>query len=243
MTKAFFLAIFLLILAPAVVFASSDVDSDDDGLSDEEEAIYHTDPENSDTDWDGYTDGEEVKNGYSPLFSDGKKMFEVDFDSDGLNDWLEIQFRSDLTKPETDKDGFNDFDEVMYGYSPVDPSPQSRLEKLVEVDKARQHLYYYVSKIKVLDYPVSTGVRGMETPSGNFKIISKAPVKHYAGPGFNYPNAKWNLEFKKGVYLHGAYWHNDFGVRSRSHGCVNMRTEDAEALYKYTSVGVKVVVK
>jgi hypothetical protein len=45
----------------------TDVDSDGDGLSDEEEATYGTDPENSDTDGDGYPDGDEVLAGYNPL--------------------------------------------------------------------------------------------------------------------------------------------------------------------------------
>jgi len=43
------------------------VDSDSDGLSDEEEARYGTDSNNPDTDGDGYTDGEEVKSGHNPL--------------------------------------------------------------------------------------------------------------------------------------------------------------------------------
>jgi hypothetical protein len=43
-------------------------DSDDDGLSDYEEMfIYNTFPLVSDTDGDGYLDGEEVENGYNPL--------------------------------------------------------------------------------------------------------------------------------------------------------------------------------
>ena len=44
------------------------VDTDDDGLRDyEEKEIYHTDLNNSDTDNDGYSDGDEVKAGYNPL--------------------------------------------------------------------------------------------------------------------------------------------------------------------------------
>jgi hypothetical protein len=44
------------------------VDTDGDGLSDYEEVrIYHTDPLKADTDGDGHNDGEEVKNGYNPL--------------------------------------------------------------------------------------------------------------------------------------------------------------------------------
>ena len=42
-------------------------DSDGDGLSDQEEKIYHTDPFNPDTDGDGYLDGEEVLHGHDPL--------------------------------------------------------------------------------------------------------------------------------------------------------------------------------
>lgn len=42
-------------------------DTDGDGLSDGEEVnIYHTDPLNPDTDGDGYKDGVEVQNGYNP---------------------------------------------------------------------------------------------------------------------------------------------------------------------------------
>jgi hypothetical protein len=41
-------------------------DSDQDGLSDQEEKSYGTDPFQADTDGDGYTDGAEVKSGYDP---------------------------------------------------------------------------------------------------------------------------------------------------------------------------------
>jgi hypothetical protein len=43
------------------------LDSDQDGLSDEEEKSLGTDPYNKDTDNDGYSDGVEVKTGYDPL--------------------------------------------------------------------------------------------------------------------------------------------------------------------------------
>jgi len=43
------------------------LDSDQDGLSNDEEKTYGTDPNNADTDGDGYSDGVEVKGGYNPL--------------------------------------------------------------------------------------------------------------------------------------------------------------------------------
>ncbi|MFH1183218.1 MAG: hypothetical protein V1690_03070 [Candidatus Moraniibacteriota bacterium] len=45
----------------------SKVDSDNDGLPDEQEKEKGTDPKKADTDGDGFLDGQEVKNGYDPL--------------------------------------------------------------------------------------------------------------------------------------------------------------------------------
>lgn len=42
-------------------------DSDQDGLSDSEEASYGTNPNNADSDGDGYSDGVEITSGYDPL--------------------------------------------------------------------------------------------------------------------------------------------------------------------------------
>lgn len=52
------------------------VDSDQDGLSNEEERLYKTDPQKRDTDGDSYSDGVEVKSGYDPLKpAPGDKIF------------------------------------------------------------------------------------------------------------------------------------------------------------------------
>lgn len=49
-------------------------DTDKDGLSDYDEVkIYGTDPVMSDSDGDGYLDGDEIKNGYNPL-GDGQLL-------------------------------------------------------------------------------------------------------------------------------------------------------------------------
>ncbi|MBI5766065.1 hypothetical protein HZA71_02440 [Candidatus Falkowbacteria bacterium] len=53
-------------------------DSDNDGLTDSAEVkIYKTDPLNPDTDGDGYKDGPEVSNGYDPTKPGGARLFNV----------------------------------------------------------------------------------------------------------------------------------------------------------------------
>jgi hypothetical protein len=49
------------------VIAEDSQDTDQDGIPDYIEKIIGTDPLNSDTDGDGYLDGEEIENGYNPL--------------------------------------------------------------------------------------------------------------------------------------------------------------------------------
>jgi len=51
-----------------------EIDTDKDGLPDYMENLYGTDPNNPDTDGDGYKDGEEVESGYDPLISGNAKL-------------------------------------------------------------------------------------------------------------------------------------------------------------------------
>lgn len=71
----FFFFFGLLILSTAVFVFATDTastknifqDTDQDGLSNDEEKLYGTDPMNKDTDGDGYSDEVEIMSGYNPL--------------------------------------------------------------------------------------------------------------------------------------------------------------------------------
>lgn len=62
-------------------------DFDQDGLSNDEETLYGTDPNISDTDGDGYSDGTEVESGYDPLKpAPGDKIITVRSDIEKNNE-------------------------------------------------------------------------------------------------------------------------------------------------------------
>lgn len=52
--------------------------------------------------------------------------------------------------------------------------------------------------------------------------------------GFELRDVPWIQYFAAGYALHGAYWHDSFGV-PRSHGCVNMAPIDARLVFLWTN--------
>lgn len=232
--------LFFLTYHPIVLHSEANTDPDGDGLTDTEEVLYHTNPLNADTDHDSYLDGDEIHSGYSPHVSGKVTLLDHDYDNDGLNDEFEITFGSDLGVTDTDHDGFSDFEEIANGYSPVDITTSTVYARHIEVDKTHQRTYFIVNGIKLFDFPVSTGNPWTETPSGDFIIDLMAPNKRYIGIDYDLPNVHWNMRFKPHYYLHAAYWHANFGVETMSHGCVNMREEDAKKLYRYAVPGMSV---
>ena len=77
------------------------------------------------------------------------------------------------------------------------------------------------------------------TPLGPHPIWRKAVSLHMSGGttggGFDLPGIGWVTVFvANGVAIHSTYWHNNFGV-AMSHGCVNVRPDDARWIFRWTS--------
>lgn len=206
-----------------------------------------TDAQLVDTDGDGYSDAVELQNGYSPWHGEGKRLREVDSDQDLLWDDWELALGTDRLNFDTDGDGYHDGAEVLYGYDPLSSMPR-KVQKRIEVLLAEQKLRYFFGDVKLDDFSISGGLPRTPTPVGNFTVLKKRPTVWYAGPGYNYPDTQWNLMFKRGnglnYYIHGAYWHNNFGT-VRSAGCVNVPYEYAYMgrLYDWADVGTPISVQ
>ena len=77
---------------------------------------------------------------------------------------------------------------------------------------------------------------------GSYTIQRKYVSTRMTGPDYDLPGVPYTMYFYQGYALHGTYWHSNFG-QPMSHGCVNMRTSDAEWLYQFAPVGTAVRVQ
>ncbi len=89
-------------------------DTDGDGLINQREAEFGTDPNNPDTDGDGLLDGEEV-------FQAQTNPLNPDTDGDGLKDGDEVRRGTNPLNADTDGDGLRDGDEVRLSTNPLNP--------------------------------------------------------------------------------------------------------------------------
>ncbi|MCW1891686.1 MAG: L,D-transpeptidase family protein [Candidatus Uhrbacteria bacterium] len=151
-----------------------------------------------------------------------------------------------LTSVQSDGDARSELASVSV--APLATS-QTNAAKYIVVDISEQRLYAYERGREVKTFLISSGVTKHSTPIVDTQVSEKIPVKRYrwiygAGNPDNYdlPNVKWNLRIYGPVYIHGAYWHNNFGHRM-SHGCVNVHYTNAEWVYNWADVGTPVSIR
>jgi hypothetical protein len=123
--------------------------------------------------------------------------------------------------------------------SPLSPEVPAE-EKSIVVDLDAQMVTAFEGEKMVFSERCSSGARGTETPKGNFRTYHKGPSVHMTNQGdaveniYNLPGVPWCSFFTGlGHAFHGTYWHNDYG-RPRSHGCVNLPSDAAKFLYRWS---------
>ncbi len=132
--------------------------------------------------------------------------------------------------------------------SPISPEVPYA-EKRIEVSLAHQYLNAFEGDTAVFGTQISSGLgqvvvpQGTQTPRGRFHVTSKMPSKHMgsiaasgAPDSYILPGVPWTIffVFESGVAFHGTFWHNNFGV-PMSHGCINMRNQDAKWLFRWVT--------
>ena len=100
-----------------------------------------------------------------------------------------------------------------------------------------QRVTFYDADGWILRAPVSTGIKGRETPAGVFAVVDKE-VDHHS----NMYDDAWMPHMQRvtwnGIALHGG----PLPGYAASHGCVRMPFGFAEKLYGKTRIGMRVII-
>lgn len=239
-------AFFCFLLLVFHVSANTLSDFDNDGVPDKDEKeVYQTDFQKKDTDGDGFTDYEELINGYSPHNKEKVKLSKNDQDKDGLTDEMELKFKTDLLDPDTDGDGYEDGTEIKNGYSPLEKDGV-KLSKRIEINTEKQELSYFLGGVKMDTFQISSGKPSMPTPKGNYSIINKHP-KAWSSYGLWMPywmglgTGKFGIH-QLPVWPNGYREGKDHLGSPVSHGCIRLGVKEAKVLYNWARVGTPVYI-
>lgn len=111
--------------------------------------------------------------------------------------------------------------------------------KWIHVDLTEQVLVAYEGDRAVFATLVSSG-KGEEhaTPTGLFRISEKHISTTMRGEDpeegvYEVQQVPWTLFYHDDYAIHGAYWHDEFGM-TRSHGCTNVSPIDARWLFYWS---------
>ena len=129
----------------------------------------------------------------------------------------------------------------------------SSSNKRIEVNLTTQTLTAFENDQNVGCFLISSGKWG-RTPVGTYYIWAKVKSQKMSGGvkelGTYYylPNVPYIMFFyndkvakKLGYSLHGTYWHSNFGY-PMSHGCVNMKTSEAEIIYNWADDKTPIII-
>ena len=105
---------------------------------------------------------------------------------------------------------------------------------LIDIDKSAQRMTVTVNGSQLYDWPVSTGRRGYETPSGTFRPF-RMEIDHYSEEWDNAPMPYSIFFTQTGVAIHGTYEVRHLG-RPASHGCGKHRIRHRSERSRYAEL-------
>lgn len=129
--------------------------------------------------------------------------------------------------------GLNEY--IQWEYNMLAENPDyDNLKILIDISEKRLYLLNGNELIK--KYAIASGRAGHPSPLGSWKVVDKRLM----GGGFG---TRWmGLNVPWGTYgIHGTNKPNSIGFDA-SAGCIRMRNEDVEDLYKYVKHGTPVAI-
>ncbi|WP_433676501.1 L,D-transpeptidase family protein [Microbacterium gorillae] len=120
----------------------------------------------------------------------------------------------------------------------------AKIERHIDVNLSEQRTYVYENGKTIRTFTISSGASGHETHTGEFTIFAHVPMQDMGCvDGYDYctKDVPTVMYFNGDEAFHGTYWHNNFGT-PMSHGCINMREDEALWLYNWAADGVSVSV-
>jgi hypothetical protein len=128
---------------------------------------------------------------------------------------------------------------------PLTPPAGSESSHWANVDLTHQIVTLMDGATMGTTYLISSGAPQYPTPTGTFHVYSRGTSQVISGcvdgDCYYYEGVRWVQWFYRDYGFHTAYWHNDFGTPV-SHGCVNLREEDAKAVYDWLAIGSAVFI-
>jgi hypothetical protein len=116
-------------------------------------------------------------------------------------------------------------------------------DRWIDINLYEQTLSVYEYGQLVFATMVSTGLPGWWTQPGTFQVYAMLERDDMTGAFeadrsdyYLLEDVPWVLYFDKARAMHGAYWHDGYGL-PRSHGCVNLSPPDAHWLYDWAVDG------
>lgn len=125
--------------------------------------------------------------------------------------------------------------------------------KYIKIKLKEQNLYAYENGLAKYVFRTSTGISGMDTPTGEYKIWNKFPSQY--SPPYDLYMDNWMAITPDGAYgIHSLpYWLYKNGSRVYegeqhlgtpvSHGCIRVSLENSKILYDWAEVGTEIIIE
>lgn len=112
---------------------------------------------------------------------------------------------------------------------PVQKKPKPAPRLIITINKASQSMSVNLDGDTLYRWKVSTGARGYDTPSGNFRPF-RMEKEHYSKEWDDAPMPYSIFFTGRGHAVHGSYHVKSLGRRA-SHGCVRLHPDNAAKLF------------